>query len=357
MNNEINNNNVNNSGNPAGVNFVQGGTPTGTVPTSIPPQQPTSPMPGQPMVAETGMPTAAPVPPQPVAPQPVNPAHLNFVQSGAPTPSTPQPVTPPPAINQGSIAPTPMPGTAPMAQPVNPMMPTQPTMGSVPGPMMPGNVPPAGMSPTGMPATTTEEGEKQPLPIVMIIITILVVAGVAIFLSMYLTGKINFSGKKSNNTQTTITNNQKDDANLSDWMNYLLSKETTGIKISRYVDSDNTKVKDLSKENLKNLFTRMKDYNVVKYYSSSKTMSNDDLQITYTSNDAAYTFTLSGEYIEPGEDSNLLSLFNNGNISIEDDGQTSRDSEDYHYILKNFNSSIYDEYFNDSIEEENGEGE
>ena len=79
-------------------------------------------------------------------------------------------------------------------------------------------------------------------------------------------------------------------------------------------------------------------------------MSNDELQITYILNDAAYTFTMSGEYIDPGEDSGLLNFFNDSSITIEDDGQTSRDGEDYHYILKNFNSSVYDEYLTSTTE-------
>ena len=354
MNNEMNNN-LNNQGNPNGINYGTNGIPAGAAP--MMPQQPVYPMPAQPPVAPAApeMPMAnnmtAPVTPQPVNPQPLEPSQVNFVASNNSTPGMPTPMPTP-------MNPQPMPATAPMpgSMPQTPMMNSQPMMGPMPGPMMPNGMP---AQPAGVPNNngTTPEGSKEKNPILMIILTVVVVLGVIVFLVLYLTGKINF-GSKNPSSGTDVVENPTTKNELADWMNYLLEQETSEIKISRYIDADNTKSINLTKEQLESIFTKMKDYSLVKYYSTSKTVSNDDLQISYTKNDVTYNFTLSGENINIGDDSDFVALFTESDITIEDDGETSRDSENYNYILKNFDSSIYDEYFTgneETKEEENAD--
>ncbi len=367
MNNEVNNN-VNNTGNPSGINFVQGVPPVNGAP--VPPQQPVYQTPVQPpvapapemMAAQPQMPQPAanaPVAPQPVNPQPLEPAPVNYVatptpvapapQSApvAPTMSTPAPMAPAPEM---PVASPQMPGVQPIA-PAAPVMPQQPMMAPAPGQMMPGGMPNA-VPPMANNANAgvAPEGEKEKLPIVMIIITVLVVVGVAVFLIMYLTGKISFHKKPSNPTPA-ITEPTTNEVVLADWMNYLLDQKPTEVKINRLIDADNTKSVNITTEQLKSLFTKMKDYSLVKYYSTSRSVANDELQVTYVKDDVTYNFTLSGENITIGDDSNLKTLFENGATDVEDDGQTSRDSEDFNYIIKNINGNIYDEYFSESEEE------
>jgi len=364
MNNEMNNN-VNNTGNPSGMNFVQGGAPVNGAP--VPPQQPVYQMPaGQtvpnpvPVAPAGAMPeqvAAAPVAPQPVNPQPLEAAPVNYVATPTPAVPEPQPApvaptipTPAPMapVQEMPMAQPPMPGVPPVA-PAAPMMPQQPMMAQPQGQMMPGGMP------TAMPpmqnnanAGVTPEGEKEKLPIAMIIITVLVVVGVAVFLIMYLTGKISFRKKPS--TPTPTVTEPTNEVVLANWMNYLLDQKPTEIKINRMIDADNTKSVNITTEQLKSLFTKMKDYSLVKYYSTARSVSNDELQVTYTKDDVNYSFTLSGENITIGDDSSLKTLFENGATDVEDDGQTSRESEDFNYILKNFNSNIYDEYFTENEE-------
>ena len=72
------NNNVNNTGNPSGINFVQGGAPVNGAP--VPPQQPVYQTPVQPPVAPAPeMMAAQPQMPQPVNPQPLETAPVNYV--------------------------------------------------------------------------------------------------------------------------------------------------------------------------------------------------------------------------------------------------------------------------------------
>ena len=342
MNNEMNNN-VNNTGNHSGINFVQGGTPA--APTPVPPQQPVYQQPVQPPIAPAPaeMPTAgnmtAPIAPQPVNPQPIEAAPVNFVASNPPTPApmpAPGVASPAPMDPEMPAAQPPMSGVPPVAP--MPTMQPQPNMGP-----MPGQMPPSGM-PNNANVAPPAEGEKEKLPIVMIIITVLVVAGVAVFLIMYLTGKINF-GKKNPATPTPGVKEPTNAVVLADWMNYILDQNPTEIRINRYIDADNTKSVNINEEELKNLFTTMKDYRLVKYYSSTRSVANDDLQITYVKDGVTYSFTLSGENVTIGDDASLKTLFENGTTDIEDDGQTTRECEDYNYILKNFDSNIYDEYF------------
>lgn len=359
MNNEMNNN-VNNTGNPSGINFVQGGAPVNGAP--VPPQQPVYQTPVQPPVAPAPeMMAAQPQMPQPVNPQPLETAPVNYVAT--PTPVVPEPQPAPVAQTIPTpvpMAPAPempvaspqMPGVPPVAvSQAAPMMPQQPMMAPAPGQMMPGGMPNA-VPPMANNANAgvAPAGEKEKLPIVMIIITILVVVGVAVFLIMYLTGKISFRKNPSNPTPA-ITEPTTNEVVLADWMNYLLDQKPTEVKINRLIDADNTKSVNITTEQLKSLFTKMKDYSLVKYYSTSRSVANDELQVTYVKDDVTYNFTLSGENITIGDDSNLKTLFENGATDVEDDGQTSRDSEDFNYIIKNINGNIYDEYFSEGEEE------
>jgi len=230
----------------------------------------------------------------------------------------------------------------------------QPMMGG-----MPPQVPIMSMPmQTSTDVNDTMASKKTKTPILMIIITILVVVGVAVFLVLYLTGKINFGASNTNNQGNGNTaeeiNNQEDNVLMS-WMNYLLDQNITEIRLSRYTENDgsisndalsNPTVVTLNTEQLENIFANMTSYNLIKYYSSGSVIgTTDELKVTYTSGDNSLVFMISGGRISFDNNGNLLELFENSEHIIQDDGETSRDSDNYSFILENFDSDFYDEYF------------
>ena len=230
----------------------------------------------------------------------------------------------------------------------------QPMMGGVP-PQVPIMSMPMQ---TSTDVNDTMASKKTKTPILMIIITILVVVGVAVFLVLYLTGKINFGASNTNNQGNGNTaeeiNNQEDNVLMS-WMNYLLDQNITEIRLSRYTENDgsisndalsNPTVVTLNTEQLENIFANMTSYNLIKYYSSGSVIgTTDELKVTYTSGDNSLVFMISGGRISFDNNGNLLELFENSEHIIQDDGETSRDSDNYSFILENFDSDFYDEYF------------
>lgn len=230
----------------------------------------------------------------------------------------------------------------------------QPMMGGVPPqvPIM------SILMQTSTDVNDTMASKKTKTPILMIIITILVVVGVAVFLVLYLTGKINFGASNTNNQGNGNTaeeiNNQEDNVLMS-WMNYLLDQNITEIRLSRYTENDgsisndalsNPTVVTLNTEQLENIFANMTSYNLIKYYSSGSVIdTTDELKVTYTSGDNSLVFMISGGRISFDNNGNLLELFENSEHIIQDDGETSRDSDNYSFILENFDSDFYDEYF------------
>ena len=344
MNNETNNN-VNNTENAGGISFVHVGAQNGNVGTSPMPGQGGQPVPQT--SVNQGMPMANT--PQ-VEPQPVTPTPVSFVSVGASNSASNQ-------TQQGTI---PTQATIPtMVQPVQNSMPQ-----AAPAPVMPnqpisqplnGGLPPQMPGVPGQPNATVSEEKSNKAPVVLIIITILVVAGVTVFLIMYLTGKISF-GPKPNNNQgngTTQTEQQGQAVKLANWMDYLLEQEIVDIKLTRYVDADNTTLVSLNSDQLKEIFTKMKKYSLVKYYSDTEAVANDQLEVTYTLDGMAYSFKILGENFKFDEDSKIVELFNKSEYNVEDDGHTSRDGEDYNYILKDFDTKIYDDYFTSQVS--NGE--
>ena len=373
MNNGINNsiNNTNNMENPNGMNSIQGNVPINGVPLENPnastvmnqiPQGVTQVVNQMPMdgMQSGNTPLPGVIPQQPQGPANfVSPDVSNQIPQG-----TTQVINQVPVDGMQNVN-MPMPGTIPgqVQSPISPMQNFgQPTMqdGMQPSPMMP-NGSMVVNNEGSVNADGNSAGEKQKKPIVLIIITVLVVVGIAVFLILFLTGKINFGASSTNNQGTgniiEDVNDVQDNNGLTDWMNYLLGQNITEITLSRYTDADGVAGEDtlsnpivvtLTTEQLENIFTQMVDYNLVKYYASGRGMSTEDeLLITYTNDEGSFDFVISGGRIQFDDNSELLELFENTEYTTQSDGETSLDGEDYNFILENFDNAIYGEYFED----------
>jgi len=382
MNNEMNNN-VNTSTNTGGMNFIQGGMPNNGINNGNIGQTSVNQIPqsmSQNAVSNTTPMTnnsVSQIMPQGVENQgiantpqavnsPVEQAPVNFVSSDVPTQSAPIPNQMPQGMttnqNVSPMGPQPMPGIMPqqVQSPVMPMQ-QQPMMGGGMPPQMPIQSMPMQ---NGTYADDTTDNKKNKTPILMIIITILVVVGVVVFLVLYLNGKINFGANNTNNQGNGNTaeeiDNVQEDTILTDWMSYLLEQNITQIQLIRYDEDNpsNSSNVSITTEQLSNIFRNMANYNLIKYYTTNdENNTKNELRITYMGSDSSLDFWISDGRIDFDDNSDLLALFENTEYTIQDDGETSRDSDDYNFVLENFDSNLYDEYFVSANEEDNENNE
>ena len=198
-----------------------------------------------------------------------------------------------------------------------------------------------------------------------------------IFLSIiasliHATGTINFKNTSSNNQQSndddrqTITDNSnvtQNDANInvyenndsSNWMNYVLKQNITDISIERHIytgvgDSYDKQQKNITVDQLKNIFDNLKKYRLSKiYYIGVGYPVGDILTITYDINDTAYNLQIAKGEIWLAEEINdtelIAALDNSIYSSVNENVKNESTNYHYNYRLEGFNNSIYDEYF------------
>lgn len=348
------NNDMNNNVNPA-MNFGipqpdQNSTPMG--PTPVPPAAPVGAVP--PVGAEATpmqqMPQA-PVGPVPTQPQPI-PQTVTPVQ----TPEVQQPtpvVTPEPVMQPVSPQPTLV--DSPVVQPVQPT-PVDNSQAPVQSPQMQqpvSNVNTTEISGTLASGSDNLDGtEKKKTPVVMILITILVVAGVGVFLFLYLTGKINFGGNSSNGEETVDTGETT--VELASWMNYLLEQNITEVKLTRTTEDGSGDAEVvLTTNQLREVFTNMMNYNLIKGYTSGTGFTYGDvLSITY--GDENYNLEIAGNWFRSSnlQDQNLLDMLDTSVSETRNEENKDEDGNFVYYLLNDFDTSIYDGYFTTAIEEE-----
>ena len=361
MNNEMNNNVNNSPVNPGGVNFTH---TDGLV------NNPVSGQPGQ-VVTQTVVTQEVPMMTSevPVEPQPITPSSINFVSSEPQVVSNPAPISyvsaepqvvsnPEPVnfVSASPVASNPIsvePAAVPNSVPASPQVMSQPIQTSTPQPVMPqqpvappmGNIPPQMSVPplqNGSNLSNDNKGGNK-TPVLMIIITILVVVGVIVFLVLYLSGKIRFGGNNNqNNTQPAVVDKKNDEViRLADWMNYILEQNITEVKLTRYADADDSVMSSITSQQLKELFTKMNGYTLTRDYSNRENGSDDELEVVYAVDEETFSFKIVGKYIEY-DDSKLEEIFNKvENTNASDDATV----EDDNYVLEDFDTSIYDSYF------------
>ena len=301
--------------------------------------------------------------PTPVAPTEVQQPVVPPVAPATPVQEAPQPVVPPVAPVQEPVAPTPVAPVTP-----SPMQP-QPAVAEPVAPTMPtGTTEISGSQVNG--ADALDGTEKKKTPIGMIILTVLVLAGVGVFLFMYLTGKINFGGNGNSEDNTTVVDDNTNTVVLANWMNYLLEQNITEIKLSKVTVSNNDSTEVvLTTEQLREIYANMATYTLNEAYSKPDNYGtipdeHSELSIAYSKNDSNYTCVLKGNAIWFNDSMNItdayfLAALESSNPTVD---EANKDVEGAHQVftLNNFDTSVYEAYFatdNEETQVENSQDE
>ena len=137
------------------------------------------------------------------------------------------------------------------------------------------------------------------------------------------------------------------DDNLQNWMTYLLESDIQEISITKTssvltgADEDYREQVYLTKDELKNIFQELNNYNLEKIYSGGIGFAGNDLTfiVTYLVDNQLYKFQIirGGYILGNKDDSELLKLFNANNYTTHKDYEV----EDYYFkyvVDKEFNS-------------------
>lgn len=314
---------------------------------------------------------ANPLPQAPVEPTPVsvNPVPVtNEVPAGQPsvepmTPNIPKIVLP--------TEPAPAPMEAP-AMPVPPVVPNQaeatvPTQEPVgitpinPAPMNnPVNPNPAQMNmgvqpqvaPTPMPQQDAEAtpAKKKSSPIVVALLIIALIAIIA-YIVIYLTKPFD-KDKGTENTNETVVEAPEETPTVThaNWMNYLLEKNINSVTLERMTEegTDNKTV-TLTQDDLNNLFTKLMNYQFVKYYlQSSETTYGDTLTISYSVDEKSYEVKIANGQLladtESIKDEGLRSALEESEHTTENEDLKDTEGAFYNYKFLNYDSTVFDEY-------------
>ena len=201
------------------------------------------------------------------------------------------------------------------------------------------------------------EQEKNKNGIIALLVVIIIVLLTLVVL--FATGTISFkhgeANTNENNNQQTNESNDAQTNNYATWMNYILNQNIVNINIdrSRYAedpkDEYHGKV-DLTTEQLKNIFSKLMNYNLVKYYLQGSGFTfGDILTISYSSNGTNYDVKIANGQLWADEgslkDNNLLNALENSSHTTENEDVKNMEGAFFNYRFQGYDNSILDEYF------------
>lgn len=194
---------------------------------------------------------------------------------------------------------------------------------------------------------------------VVIVLFMVIVAILAVLCVLFATGTIEFKSNEvtnntnnNNNQQNNNTSNGNANNNYAEWMNYILKQNITNIEINRtrYVgdnEEDYDLTVNLTVEQLKSVFSKLMNYNLVKeYLQGSGFTYGDILTISYSINGTNYDVellndVLSVSYVDDG----LLTALENSNHTVENEEQKDMEGVYFNYYFQGYSESIFDEFF------------
>ena len=168
----------------------------------------------------------------------------------------------------------------------------------------------------------------------------------------------NNEGNNQDNNNNSNGNNisqEDDNINYDAWMNYLLTKDDLKVSVHReryaddYVTNTVDKNVELSKDQVKGLFAKLKNLKLVNRCSSGRGSGDpnyDSILYTYSVNGTKYEFSMSGMdylwiyYDEKNVDKSLLDV-----LDKSKDAKEGTEYDSCVYEFDDFRSSFLDEYF------------
>ena len=158
------------------------------------------------------------------------------------------------------------------------------------------------------------------------------------------------------NSDNNINNSESDELennNEIDWSSHLLSLHLLDAKITRTRsinlgdNIDLNKTVTISKEELKDLLSNLKDKKLVKTYSQGRGGPNkDQLIVVYEYNNERYEFKIySGSIYVDKLDDNFKRILNNHNYEETGNEYKNMERTFYYYKIEGYSENIFDEYF------------
>jgi len=272
--------------------------------------------------------------PQPVQPTPVVPepaATFNPVPPVAPAPAAPEPLNPVPPVE-------------PMAEPVAPPQPINPApMGPTPS------------APVEHPNISTSEPaapEKKKGSPVLVVLLLLALIAVISYIVIYFTHPFDKNNGPTDDNNEISGENLGENTTYAAWMNYLLEQNITNATLDRIPQEGEKKTASLTTDNLKDIFEKLLNYQLVKNYTlGGGGQINDNLTIEYTKDDSEYVVRITNGIILADnsslKDADLLNALEDSKQTIENE-ELLEDKENpphYNFIFSGYDKSIFDEYF------------
>ena len=153
----------------------------------------------------------------------------------------------------------------------------------------------------------------------VIALLIVIIVMLATLCILFATGTISFNSGDVNNENITSdeTTNENNDSNSQKnnydaWMNYILEQNITSVKISSTIvaESPNDYYQDernLTTTQLKEIFNKLMNYKLVKYYHQGLgSGAGDSITISYSKNGDNYSVDIFNGIILINEDKDLL---------------------------------------------------
>lgn len=209
------------------------------------------------------------------------------------------------------------------------------------------------------------ENQKNNKGVIALLVVIIVILSVLCVL--FATGIITFNSNKVNDNDInenvnegngTTEDNSDDDSqenNYAVWMNYILEQNITNVNInrSRYADNPDDEYHakiNLTTEQLKGLFSKLKNYTLVKYYLQGSGFTYGDIiTISYSVNNTNYSVKIANGQLWADDvsikDSGLLNALENSDHTVENEEFKNMEGAFYNYRFQGYEDTILDEYF------------
>lgn len=313
-----------------------------------------------------GEPVTPTMPTQSVVPAPVEPV----AQAMAPVT---EPVAPPVMPIEGAITQAPSPAPAPIEPPpvmpqamptVPPTMPIDQTNGAQVNPN-PAQINISEQSPVtpapapvqmSQPEAAEAPVKKKSSPIVVALLLIVLIAIIA-YIVIYFVKPFDKSKDANNVDQTVTENTETPTATYANWMNYLLDKDISNITLERTTeDGTGDKTVTLTQDDLNNLFTKLMNFQFVKYYLQGSGFTYGDiLTISYSVDENSYEIKIANGQLyadtESLKDEKLRNALEESEHTTESEDLKDTEGAFYNYKFVGYDSTIFDEYLVEEVPE------
>ena len=126
------------------------------------------------------------------------------------------------------------------------------------------------------------------------------------------------------------------------WMTYILNQNITSITATKYKDDgpDIIKKVGLDKDQLKDIFSKLVDYKLIKTCLGSG-FAGDEILISYSVNNKDYGLKLNRRLYKVGDDKALAIALENSKSEVQGEA----DETEYYYRFQEYDFTILDKYF------------